>query len=204
MNKAHMIIGILTSVLMGFTVHSLADGPVVGAKAPDFMLTDMNGEAYKLSDLRGKRVMLEWTNHGCPYVQKHYNTGNMQKTQRELTEDGVIWLSIISSAPGKQGHVNGEKAKELTTKRGAYPTTVLLDPEGLVGRQYNARTTPQMFLINEEGVLTYQGAIDDKPSANPKSVEGATNYALAAHVALKEGRPADPVTTTPYGCSVKY
>jgi len=182
----------------------IADGPVVGKEAPAFTLTDMSGKSVSLADYAGKPVMLEWTNHGCPYVQKHYNSGNMQKTQRALTEDGVIWLSVISSAPGKQGHVDGAGAEKLTTSRGAYPTTVLLDPTGEVGKLYNARTTPQMFMISGDGTLTYQGAIDDKPSANPKSLEGATNYALAAHAALKAGKPMDPSSTKPYGCGVKY
>ena len=198
--------GLLLVVSLWATDHLNAadDGPVVGQPAPTFSAIDTAGNTVSLDDYLGTKVVLEWTNHDCPYVRKHYNSGNMQRTQKKLTEDGVVWLSIISSAPGKQGHVSAEAADDLTTRRGAYPSKVLLDAAGDVGRAYRARTTPHMFIIDEQGTLQYQGAIDDKPSANPKTLEGATNYVLAAYDALKNGEPLSEDTTTPYGCSVKY
>lgn len=183
---------------------SAAAEPVIGQPAPQFEGMTTSGETISLADLKGTPVMLEWTNHGCPYVQKHYDGGNMQKTQRALTEDGVVWLSIISSAPGTQGHVSPEGADELTASRGAYPSHVILDPEGTIGRLYDAKTTPHMFLINASGTLEYMGAIDDKPSARPSSLEGAHNYALAAWDEVKAGKPVSESNTKPYGCTVKY
>lgn len=178
--------------------------PELGSEAPDFTLTDMNGNEITLSDYRGKKVVLEWTNHECPYVKKHYNSGNMQRTQRAVTEDGGVWLSIISSAPGEQGYVSSEKAQALSTERGVYADTVLMDPEGTVGHLFDARTTPQMVLIDEEGIIHYQGAIDDKPSARPSSLEGAKNYLLAAWSEVKAGDDVSEAMTKPYGCGVKY
>lgn len=190
--------------IVGFTAIAQAEGPEVGKVAPDFEVMDSKGLKIKLSDLRGKNVMLEWTNHGCPYVKKHYNSGNMQKIQKQLTDEGVVWLSIISSAPGKQGYVSADQANDLTTARGVYASHVLLDPKGLVGKAYNAKTTPEMFLIDREGKIQYMGAIDDRPSARMKSLEGATNYALNAWNALKSGTEIAVKKTKPYGCSVKY
>ena len=181
-----------------------ADTPVVGKPAPAFTAIDSNGHTVHLSDYLGQPVMLEWTNHECPYVKKHYDSGNMQRTQRALTEDGVVWLSIISSAPEKQGYVSAEEANHLTASRGAYASSVLLDPTGAVGTAYEAKTTPHMFLIDEKGILQYMGAIDDKPSARKSSLEGATNYALAAWESLKNAEPIKVTSSKPYGCSVKY
>lgn len=178
--------------------------PVPGAPAPAFTGTDTKGNTVNLADFRGQKVMLEWTNHQCPYVRKHYESGNMQKTQRALTEEGVVWISVISSSEGQQGHVTASEADQLTASRGAYADMVLLDSEGKIGRAYDASTTPQMFLIDEEGVLQYMGAIDDRPSANPTSLDGATNYVLKAWSALKTGDEISPKSTKPYGCSVKY
>ncbi|WND02200.1 redoxin domain-containing protein [Temperatibacter marinus] len=185
-----------------FTVNAL--DVKVGKEAPDFTLKSSMGKTLTLSSLRGKTVMLEWTNHGCPYVKKHYNSGNMQKTQKALTDDGVVWLSIISSAPGKQGYVSAEEANDLSSSRGVYSSHVLLDPTGKVGKLYNAKTTPEMFLIDPKGTIQYMGAIDDKPSARPSSLKGATNYALNAWKSFKEDKEISPNTTKPYGCSVKY
>jgi len=176
----------------------------IGAPAPDFTLVDSNGMEQSLSDFQGQRVVLEWTNHGCPYVGKHYDTGNMQSLQRDATESGVIWLSIISSAPGRQGYVSGDEANNLTASRGAYPTAVLSDPEGTVGHAYDARTTPGIYVIDEEGVLRYQGAIDDRPTSRHASVEGATNYVRLALADLDAGRDVEIAETTQYGCSIKY
>lgn len=175
-----------------------------GEPAPDFSLPGSDGKQYTLSDLRGNKVILEWTNDGCPYVRKHYSSANMQGLQKQTTEAGVIWLSIISSKPGSQGHVDAAGARQLTESRDAHPTSVLLDPAGDVGRQYGAKTTPHMYVIDEQGKLVYQGAIDDKPSARQSSLQGARNYVLAALDDMAAGRPVQQAETTPYGCSVKY
>ncbi len=190
--------------LTGIWTLAVAAAPVNGELAPQFSGKTMTGEFISLEQYRGKPVVLEWTNHECPYVRKHYNSGNMQRTQRELTEDGATWISIVSSAPGKQGHVTADEAQKLTTERASYADVVVLDPDGDIGRLFAAKTTPHMFLIDESGVLVYQGAIDDKPSANPKSLEGAQNYILSAWEQFNEGTPIAAANTKPYGCSVKY
>ena len=176
----------------------------IGAPAPNFTAVDSNGKNHNLSDFKGKTVVLEWTNHDCPFVKKHYETNNMQKLQKSATAQGVIWLSIISSAPGQQGFVNGAKANELTKSRNAAPTAVILDPDGKLGRLYGARTTPHMFVIAPNGNLAYMGAIDDKPSANKDDVATAKNFVAEALSAIKAGKPVAVATTQPYGCSVKY
>lgn len=178
--------------------------PEPGKKAPDFIATTSNGKTITLSQFIGKPVVLEWTNHQCPYVVKHYRSGNMQKTQRKATEEGAIWISIISSAPGLQGHVSAEKANELTARRGSYASYIVLDPEGTIGRQYEARTTPHMFLINAQGTIEYMGAIDDKPSSRLETVDTATNYLLQAWEQHHAGQDVTRPSTKPYGCSVKY
>ncbi len=176
----------------------------IGAPAPNFTAVDSNGKNHNLSDFKGKTVVLEWTNHDCPFVKKHYETNNMQKLQKSATSQGVIWLSIISSAPGQQGFVNGAKANELTKSRNAAPTAVILDPDGNLGKLYGARTTPHMFVIAPNGNLAYMGAIDDKPSANKDDVATAKNFVAEALSAIKAGKPVAVATTQPYGCSVKY
>jgi peroxiredoxin len=176
----------------------------VGQPAPDFTGVDSNGKTHRLSDFKGKTVVLEWTNHECPFVRKHYESGNMQKLQKAATGDGVVWLSVISSAPGQQGNVDGKKANELTKSRNAAPTAVLLDPQGTIGRTYSARTTPHMFIITPDGKLAYAGAIDSISSANKADIAKAENYVTAALNALKKGQPVSNPTTQPYGCSVKY
>jgi peroxiredoxin len=191
-------------VVVTLSIAGIASGVEVGKPAPDFTAVDSKGNTVSLSDYLGKPVILEWTNHDCPYVRKHYGSGNMQRTQSALTDDGAVWLSIISSAKGEQGYVSGAEADKLTATRGAYPTSVLLDPEGTVGRLYAARTTPHMFLIDEKGIVQYQGAIDDKPSARTESLKGATNYVKAAWESLKAGEVIASTNTKPYGCSVKY
>jgi hypothetical protein len=158
-----------------------------------------------LASFKGRTVVLEWTNHDCPYVQKHYGTDTMQKLQRDSVGDGVVWLSIISSAPGRQGHVDGLEADKLTADRNAAPTAVLLDTDGKVGRLYGASTTPQMFVIDKTGTLAYMGAIDDKPSTSPATIKTARPYVREALAALRDGKAvAAPASTRPYGCSVKY
>lgn len=175
-----------------------------GAAAPAFTAVDDTGRAHSLAQYRGKTVVLEWTNNGCPYVKKHYDTRNMQTLQREAAAQGVVWLSVISSAPGKQGHVTPEQSRALTQSRGAAPTAVLLDPDGALGRLYGARTTPHMFVITPTGVLAYQGAIDDRNSADHATVQGARNYVREALAAVAAGRAPAVAATQPYGCSVKY
>ena len=178
--------------------------PRVGQPAPSFIGVDSTGKTRTLSELRGKTVVLEWTNHECPFVGKHYSTGNMQKLQKEAVGKDVVWLSVISSAPGRQGHVAPKMADELTTSRKASPTAVILDAKGEIGHAYAARTTPHMFVINAKGTLVYKGAIDDKPSANHDDVPIARNYVREALRAVAAGKPADPDATHAYGCSVKY
>ncbi len=175
-----------------------------GQPAPEFTGTDSHGNAISLSDFKGKPVVLEWTNHKCPFVKKHYKPGNMQQLQTMAKEDGVVWLSIISSAKDKQGYVSSEEANRITAEKGATPAHVILDPAGDIGRAYGAKTTPHMFVINAEGTLVYAGAIDDKPSADPADIAGATNYVTAALTAIKNGEEISTTSTQPYGCSVKY
>ncbi|MDF2177262.1 thioredoxin family protein [Aliiglaciecola sp. CAU 1673] len=176
----------------------------IDSAAPNFSLTDSKGQAHALSDFKGKTVVLEWTNHLCPYVQKHYGSGNMQALQKRYTEQGVIWLSIISSAPGKQGFVSAAEAEKLTEDRKASPTAVLFDPSGEVGKLYDAKTTPHMYIIDEAGVLRYAGAIDSIKSANPADIPKAVNYVTAAMDAMAKDESIKQNMTVPYGCSVKY
>ena len=175
-----------------------------GSNVADMTVTDSNGVQHNLSDFAGKKVVLEWTNEGCPYVKKHYKTNNMQKTQKMATADGAVWLSIISSAPGKQGYKTGEEANTWKTDQNASSTAVVLDPAGQMGRSFAAKTTPHMYIIDESQTLVYQGAIDDNRSASPETVEGAKNYVLAAMDDLKAGNAVGDSDTAPYGCSVKY
>ena len=176
----------------------------VGEPAPGFEGVDTGGNVHRLADYRGKTVVLEWTNHDCPYVRKHYGAGNMQAQQREAAAQGVVWLSIISSAPGKQGHVSPEEAGELTRKRKAAPLAVILDSEGRIGRAYHARTTPHMFIIDESGVLVYMGGMDSISTASPDDIPQATQYVRVALQELAAGKPVSTPVTRPYGCSVKY
>jgi peroxiredoxin len=178
--------------------------PVVGQPAPAFQARDADGRTRSLAEFRGKTVVLEWTNNGCPYVQKHYNSGHMQGLQKEATRDGVAWLTIISSAPGFQGYLTGPQAKQWKAKVGAAPSDVLLDPEGKVGRLYQAKTTPHMFVIDKTGKLVYMGGIDDQPTTDPDSLKVAKKYVEAALADVKAGRPVAQAVTRPYGCSVKY
>jgi peroxiredoxin len=193
------------TAMAGFLMTAAAHAaPEVGKPAPDFSAVDSNGKAVKLSDYKGKIVVLEWTNDGCPYVQKHYSSKNMQTLQKEETAKGIVWLTVISSAPGEQGYLKGDEANKLTKSRGAAPTAVLLDPEGKVGRLYDARTTPHMFIVNPEGSLVYMGGIDDKPTTNPADIKTAKNFVRAALDSVAAGKPVERAITRPYGCSVKY
>jgi len=178
--------------------------PQVGQPAPEFTGTDTSGTTYKLSDLRGKTVILEWTNDGCPYVKKHYGSGNMQKLQKDTTADGVVWLTIASSAPGSQGNLSPAEHDALMTSRDAAPTAVLLDEDGTIGQAYGAQTTPHMYIITPDGKLAYKGAIDDKPTADQADIDSANNYVRQALGQIAAGKPVVPAVTRAYGCSVKY
>jgi hypothetical protein len=178
--------------------------PQTGRPAPAFTGTDTKGARHTLAGYGGKTVILEWTNHECPYTVKHYATGNMQALQEMATGSGAVWLTVVSSRPGAQGYVEAAEADRLTASRKARPTAVLLDPDGQLGRLYDARTTPHMFIIDGAGLLVYMGAIDDRPSASHGSVKGARNYVRDALDAMAAGRPIPVASTRPYGCSVKY
>jgi peroxiredoxin len=178
--------------------------PEIGKPAPDFAVTDSTGQTRKLSDFKGKTVVLEWTNHDCPYVVKHYGAGNMQALQKEAGKQGVVWLSVISSAKGEQGFVSGSQAEALTKDRGASPTAVLLDEDGKMGRAYDARTTPHMFVIDKNGNLAYMGGIDDKATTSSSDIAGAQNYVQAALKNVSAGQKVENAVTRPYGCSIKY
>lgn len=177
--------------------------PAAGQPAPAFTLVDAEGTQRSLADFRGRTVVLEWTNEGCPYVKKHY-TGAMQALQREATADGVVWLTIISSSPGTQGHVEGEEARAWRTRTDGAATHLLLDPTGEVGKRFGAVTTPDMRIIDGEGVLRFVGGIDDRPTNDVEDLEGATNFVRAALDDMEAGRAVQTPFATPYGCGIKY
>ena len=175
-----------------------------GKAAPNFTLPNANGKTTSLSDFQGKVVVLEWTNFGCPFVKKHYGSGNMQKVQAEAAGKGVVWISICSSAPGKQGYLPVADVTKACTEAGSKAAAYLVDEDGQVGRLYGAKTTPDMFVINPAGLVVYHGAIDDKKSANPADVESAKNYVSAAIAETLAGQSVKEPVTQPYGCSIKY
>jgi len=210
MNKLTLL---LSLVIASFMIANLTSNteeyqPVtdasVGEQAPDFEVMDANGNMRSLSEFEGQYVILEWLNHGCPFIQKHYNGNNMQKLQEKYTDQGVVWLSVISSAPGTQGYMEPEEARQSIEEHGASPTAILLDPEGEMGRAYGAQVTPHMFIIDPSGTLRYNGAIDDKPTPRASSLENAHNYIDAAMNSLMNGEEVAVKSTSPYGCSVKY
>ncbi len=176
----------------------------IGDPAPAFTLTDSNGRTLSLADFKDKIVVLEWTNHECPYVGKHYRGKNMQALQKKWTGQGVVWLSVISSAPGLQGHVSPQQANKLTADRGAAPTAVLFDPTGKVGHAYGARATPHMYVINGEGALVYMGGIDDQPTARLEDLKSARNFVDQALSEISQGKPVSVSVSRAYGCSIKY
>lgn len=179
-------------------------GVAIDQPAPDFALKDIDGKEYKLSSFKGKYVVLEWVNFDCPFVKKHYSSGNMQALQAEATKKGVIWLSICSSAPGKQGHFPIADLKKRIATEKAVPTAYLIDENGVVGKLYGAKTTPHMFVIDSIGKLRYAGAIDDMPSTKVDDIPKATNYVRAALDAVTNGRAVAVKSQTPYGCAVKF
>jgi peroxiredoxin len=176
----------------------------IGAAAPAFTLSDSNGKTVSLADFKGKTVVLEWTNHDCPYVRKHYGGNNMQALQKKWTAQGVVWLTLISSAPGTEGYVSAEEANKLTAERGAAPSDILFDPKGDVGRAYGAQVTPHMYVIRGDGTLVYMGGIDDKPTARLADLKIAKNFVDAALSEMAQGKPVSVTTSRPYGCSIKY
>jgi len=197
--------GTVCASLLALTVTLLAwAAPKPGDPAPNFTATDSNGKLHQLSDYKGKFVVLEWTNSGCPFTRKHYATGNMQKLQREWTAKGVTWLTVLSSAPGEQGYKTPEQENAYLKQVNASPTAALMDPSGLLGHLYGAKTTPHMFIIDPRGKLIYSGAIDDKPTTDMDDVPNAKNYVDAALTEAMNGEPVTTERTQPYGCSVKY
>jgi peroxiredoxin len=209
LNRRDVLLLAGTTALVGATsgiglIRPAFAAPKPGVVAPAFTLTDSNGKIHSLKDYQGKMVILEWTNHLCPYVAKHYGADNMQALQRETTGQGIIWLTIISSAPNTQGYVDGSEANKLTADRKAVPTAVLFDPKGTVGRSYDARVTPHMYIIDAKGTLLYMGGIDDKPTTDREDIKTAKNYVQAALDDIAKGQPVAEPMTRAYGCTIKY
>ena len=178
--------------------------PEIGKAAPGFTARDAGGKIVRLADYRGKMVVLEWHNPGCPFVVKHYSSGNMQKTQAAAAKAGAVWLTVSSGAPGKQGHMDGAAATALIAAQKAKPAAYLLDPKGVIGRGYGAKATPHMYVIDARGMLVFAGGIDDRPTADKADIATARNHVLAALAELKAGKSVSVPASRPYGCSVKY
>ena len=195
---------IAASAGLALASHAAVAAPRVGAPAPDFTAMDSNGQAVRLSALRGRLVVLEWTNDGCPFVQKWYRTGAMQALQREAAGLGAVWLSVISSAPGEQGAADGPRANELTRTRNAAPAHVLLDSHGDLGRMYDAQVTPHVFIAGPDGMLGYMGGADSIASTRDDDLARAKPYVRDGLAAMAAGRPAPDQMTRAYGCTVKY
>lgn len=198
-------LGILScSAAVAETINTQDITAIVGKPAPNFELSDYKGTTHSLSEYKGKFIVLEWVNFVCPFSRKHYESGNMPSLQKEYAKKGVVWLSINSSAPGKQGNFPPEKIKEDLKAYRASPTTYLLDPEGKVGHMYGAKTTPSMYVINPLGILVYKGAIDDRPTPDKDDIPEANNYVKAALDEAMTNKPIAISQTKSYGCSVKY
>ena len=197
---------LLTALLAiaAFTALFGADSPAVGTNAPDFSLTDSKGKTQSVSQYKGKYVVLEWFNPECPFVRKHYGSGNMQKLQEEFTGKGVVWLSVDSSAPGLEGYLTADQANAKIAEWKTKQSALVLDPDGKAGRSYGAKNTPHMFVINPDGKIVYEGAIDSKATPNPADITSATNYVKVALEESLAGKPVSNANTKPYGCSVKY
>jgi peroxiredoxin len=194
----------LTSFAAAAAFSTLANAATVGKPAPDFTLTDINGKKVSLADFKGKNVVLEWNNPACPFVVKHYDTSNMQSTQKASVSGDTVWLTINSTNPKHQDFMANDKLAAYVKDKAAVPTSYLVDSDGKVGQAYQAKTTPHMYIIDTKGTLVYNGAIDDKRSAKKEDVAGATNYVTAAMKDLKAGKAIANASNTPYGCSVKY
>ena len=202
MKPAKILAGIAVSMLF---IANLFGAAKVGEQAPDFTLTDIHGKEHSLSDYEGKVVVLEWTNYGCPYVKKHYNSGNMQALQGEATSsDDAVWLTICSSKPGSQGHMSPADWQKESAKRDVQSTAILIDENGKVGRAYGARVTPHMYVIDKQGELVYNGAIDSMATTDIDDLKKAENFVSAALAALQQGEPVEKSTSKPYGCGIKY
>lgn len=193
------------AVAMAFATLSARAEPVVDQPAPTFVGKTADGQTLDLKSLQGKTVVLEWTNHQCPFVKKHYEqSGNIPKLQKESAAQGIVWLQVISSAPGKEGYVDGATAIKVNAERGAAPTNTILDPEGAIGKLYGAKTSPHIFIINPAGVLVYKGGIDSIQSRDPADIAKAENYVRVALADLAAGKKIAQSSTKPYGCSIKY
>lgn len=202
-NKLGFISTLVGALALTFALN-VSSKVKVDAPAPEFTLTNSMGETVSLADFKGKHVVLEWTNHQCPYVVKHYDSDNMQTLQRKYTAKDIVWLSIISSAEGKQGYVTADEANALTSSRSATPSHVLFDPSGDIGKMYSAKTTPHMYIIDPDGQLKYAGGIDSIKSANQADIPKAENFVDVGLTALLAGGEIDKKLTPPYGCSIKY
>jgi hypothetical protein len=189
---------------VALTATAVQAAPIPGKPAPAFAVKDADGSPVSLAALRGKTVVLEWTNEGCPFVHHMYASGVMQGLQKQAAAEGIVWLTVVSSAPGQQGYLPAAEVAPWKARLGAAPAHVLLDPAGALGHEYDARTTPDMFVIDPAGKLVYAGAIDDNPSTNPADARSAKNYVTLALADLRAGKPVSPAVTKSYGCSVKY
>ena len=199
-----LILTLLTAVAFAPAALAQTDQAEVGEPAPDFTLTDTDGDTHSLSDFEGQYVVLEWLNFECPFVGKHYGSGNMQQLQETYTEEGVAWLSIVSSAEDRQGYYPPEEMKRQKEKHNGDMTAILMDTSGEIGKTYGATVTPHMYIINPDGELVYRGGIDDKPTTDEADIEGATNYVDNALTAAMNGEEVDPKQAKPYGCTIKY
>lgn len=200
----HGVLSIILTGLLGGVLLSSAHAADIQKPAPDFTAPGANGKPVQLSAYRGKVVVLEWTNHDCPFVKKHYDSGNIPKLQKQAAAQGVVWLQVISSAPGQQGHVDAATARQINGYRNATPADTVLDESGAVGKLYGARTTPHLYVIDASGKLVYKGGIDSIPSNRPEDIEKAEPFAWNAIQAVVKGQPVTKASTQPYGCSVKY
>ena len=201
---AALALALLTVVAFAAPVAAQTDQADIGEPAPDFTLEAADGETHSLSDFEGKYVVLEWLNFECPFVGKHYGSGNMQALQEKYTDEGVVWLSIVSSAPGKQGYYPPKEMIEQKKRHNGNMTAILMDPDGEIGKTYGATVTPHMYVINSDGELVYRGGIDDKPTTDEADIEGATNYVDRALTAVMNGEEVSPKQAKPYGCTIKY
>ena len=195
---------LIVAVVAMLAAPLLISAAKIGAAAPDFTASASNGKSYRLSDFRGKFVVLEWHNNGCPYTRKHYESGNMQRLQKEWTGRGVIWFTVISSAPGTQGYVTADQENTYISRMHADPTAVLLDASGVLGHMYDAKTTPHMIVVNPAGNIIYDGAIDDHPTSDQSDIASSKNFVNEALTEAMAGKPVGTPATRPYGCSVKY
>lgn len=202
--KLHTLTRAVALLALSLPAVGTGADPVIGEPAPAFTLQDTAGRAHSLADYKGKWVVLEWVNYDCPFVGKHYNSGNMPALQKEYTGKGVVWLAVNSSAPGKQGNFTNDVIQARSSKYGAAHSAYLLDPAGTVGRAYGAKTTPHMYVISPAGKLLYAGGIDDRATTDVADIQGAKNYLRAALDEAMAGKPVTTPVATPYGCSVKY